>query len=68
MSTFNDIDLEGNDDSCIINSRKIKMHASRFIDIHSVFLGPGEESKWYQGYAVNCGKWDTPCFTYCGGI
>ena len=30
--------------------------ASRFIDRHWVFLGPGEKGKWYQGYAVNCGK------------
>ena len=59
MSMFNDIDLDkkGNGDSCNINSRKIKMYASRFIDRHWVFLGPREKSKWYQGYAVNCGKW-----------
>ena len=58
VHVFNDIDLDkkGNEDSCIINSRKIKMFASRFIDRHWVFLGPGEESKWYEGYAVNCGK------------
>ena len=60
MTMFNDIDLDkkGNEDSCIINSRKIIMYASRFIDGHWVFLGLGEESKWYQGYAVNCGKWE----------
>ena len=59
MSMFNDIDLDkkGNEDSCKINSRKIKMYASRFIDRHWRFLGPGEKSQWYQGYAVNCGKW-----------
>ena len=54
MSMFNDIDLDkkGNEDSCIF-----KMYASRFIDRHWGFLGPGEKSKWYQGYAVNCGNW-----------
>ena len=52
-----DLDKKGNEDSCIISSRKIKMYASRFIDGHWVFLGPGEESKWFQGYAVICGKW-----------
>ena len=59
MSMFNDIDLDKkrNEDSSIINSRKIKMYASRFIDRHWVFLGPGEKSKWYQGYSGNCGKW-----------
>ena len=59
MSMFNDIDLDkkGNEDSCKINSRKIKMYASRFIDRHWGFVGPGEKSKWYQGYAVNCGNW-----------
>ena len=53
MSMFNDINLEKkeNEDSCIF-----KMYASRFIDGHWGFLGPGEKSKWYQGYAVNCGK------------
>ena len=35
------------------------MYASRFNDGHWAFFGPGEESKWYQGRAVNCGgKWD----------
>ena len=38
--------------------KQIKMYALRFIHRHWVFLGPGEESKWYQGYAVNCGKWE----------
>ena len=58
---FNDIDLDkkGNEDSCIINSRKIKIYASRFNDGHWVFFGPRLESKRYQGYAVDCGgKWD----------
>ena len=70
MSMFNDIDSDkkGNEDSCKINSRKIKMYASRFIDRHWGFVGPGEKSKWYQGYAVNCVQMDTPCFTNCGGI
>ena len=61
MSMFNDIDLEkkDNEDSCAITSRKIKEYASNFNDGHWAFLGPGEESKWYQGYATNYGgKWD----------
>ena len=34
------------------------MYASRFIVGHWVFWGLGEESKWYQRYAVSCGKWE----------
>ena len=49
------MDKKGNEDSCITTSRKIKMYASRFNDGHWAFLAPGEESKWYQGYAINCG-------------
>ena len=46
-------------DSCAITSRKIKEYASNFHDGHWAFLGPGEESKWYQGYATNYGgDWD----------
>ena len=59
MSMFNDIDLERKDnkDSCALTSRKIKEYASNFNDGHWAFLGPGEESKWYQGYvAEHCGK------------
>ena len=49
----------GNEDSCAITSRKIKEYASKFNDGHWAFLGPREESKWYQGYATNYGgKWD----------
>ena len=34
-----------------------KEYASNFNDGHWAFLGPGEESKWYQGYvAEHCGK------------
>ena len=41
------------------NLALINEYASRFRDGHWAFLGPGEESKWYQGYAINCGgKWD----------
>ena len=61
MSMFNDIGLErkDNEDSCALTSRKIKEYASNFNDAHWAFLGPGEESKWYQGYAAeNGGKWD----------
>ena len=61
MSMFNDIVLEkkDNEDSCAISSRKIKEYASKFNDVHWAFLGPGEESKWYQGYATDYGcKWD----------
>ena len=55
MSMFNDIVFEkkGNEDSCAIISWKIKEYASKFNDGHWAFLGPGEESKWYQGYATN---------------
>ena len=61
MSMFNDIELErkDNEDSCALTSRKIKEYASKFNDGHWAFLGPGEESKWYQGYAAEYGgKWD----------
>ena len=61
MSMFNDIELWGkdNEDSCALTSRKIKEYASKFNDGRWAFLGPGEESKWYQGYATNHGgKWD----------
>ena len=34
------------------------MFASRFIDRLWAFFGPREESKWYQGYAVNWVKWE----------
>ena len=61
MTMFNDIDLErkDNEDSCALTSREIKEYASHFNDGHWAFLGPGEESKWYPGYAT-CygGKWD----------
>ena len=61
MTMFNDIELEekDNEDSCALTSRKIKEYASNFNEGHRAFLGPGEESKWYQGYATNHGgKWD----------
>ena len=32
--------------------------ASKFNDGHWAFLGPGEESKWYQGSAGCGGEWD----------
>ena len=54
MSMFNDIELEVKDDedSCALTSKKIKAYASTFNDGHLAFLGPGEESQWYQGYAA----------------
>ena len=58
---FNDIVLErkDNEDSCALAPRKIKENASKCNDGHWAFLGPGEESKWYQGYATDYGgKWD----------
>ena len=61
MSMFNDIELErkDNEDSCDPTSRKIKKYASKFNDGHWAFLGPREESKWFQGYAAEYGgKWD----------
>ena len=61
MSMFNDTELErkDNEDSCALTSRKNKKYASKFNDGHWAFLGPGEESKWYQGYAAEFGgKWD----------
>ena len=43
----------------LFTSRKIKEHASNFNDGHWAFFGPGEESKWYRGYAAEFGgKWD----------
>ena len=60
-SMFNDIELEtkDNEDSCALASRKIKEYASKYNDGHWAFLGPGEESKWYSGYAAGYGgKWD----------
>ena len=56
-SMFNDIELEskGNEDYCALTSRKIKEYASFF----TMDLGPGEESKCYQGSAADYGgKWD----------
>ena len=61
MSMFNDIVLEkrDNEDSCANTSRKVKEYASNFNDGHWAFSGPEKKSKWYQGYATNCGgKWD----------
>ena len=61
MSMFNDIDLDkkGNADSCNTTLRRVKEYASRFNDGHWAFLRHGDESKWYQGYAINCGgQWD----------
>ena len=61
MSMFNDIELErkDNEDSCVVTSRKIKEYASKSNDGHWAFLAPGEESKWYHGYAAEYGgKWD----------
>ena len=60
MTMFIDIVQEQkNEDSCVLTSRKIKEYASKFNDGHWAFLGPEEESKWYQGYATNLdGKWD----------
>ena len=61
MSMFNDIvlDKKGNEYSCNTTAREIIEYASGFNDRHSAFLGPGEESTWCQGYAINCGgKWD----------
>ena len=61
MSMFNDIELErkNNEDSCALIPRTNKEYASNFNDGHWAFLGPEEESKWYQGYATNHGgKWD----------
>ena len=58
---FNDIELEGKDNeySCALTLRKIKEFASHFNHGYWAFLGPGEESKWYQGYAADYGgKWD----------
>ena len=61
MSLFNEIvsEKKENEDSCALTSRKIKEYASNFNDGHWAFLGPVEESKWYQGYATDYGgKWD----------
>ena len=61
MSMFKNIVLEkkDNEDSCAFTSRKINEYASNFNDGHWAFLGPGEESKWYQGYVAEYGgKWD----------
>ena len=61
MSMFNDIvqDNKVNEDSCALTSRKIKEYASKLNDGHWAFLGPGEESKWYQGYSINSyGRWN----------
>ena len=61
MSMFNDIELErkDNEDSCALTSRKIKEYASKINNGHLTFLGPREESKWYEGYAAEFGgKWD----------
>ena len=57
MSMFNDIvpEEKDNEDSCALTSRKIKEDASKFKDGHWAFLGPGEESKWDQGYATDDG-------------
>ena len=60
MSMFNDIELErkDNEDSCALTLGKVKEYASTFNDGHWAFLGPGEESKRYQGYAAEYGgKW-----------
>ena len=61
MSMFDDIELErkDNENSCALSSRKIKEYASKFNDGNWAFLGPGEESKRYEGYATDYGaKWD----------
>ena len=45
MSMFNDIivDRRGNDASCTLTSVKIQEYASRFMEGHWAFLGPGGE-------------------------
>ena len=61
ISMFNDVELERKDNEycCALTSKKIKEYASNFHDGHLAFLGRGEESKWYQGYAADYGgKWD----------
>ena len=49
MSMFNDIEWTktGNEENCISNSERVKMHAKRFPRGHWTFLGPGDEKKWY---------------------
>ena len=59
VCTGTKLEWKDNEDSCALSSRKIKEYASNLNDGHWAFLGPGEESKWYQGYATNYGgKWD----------
>ena len=60
MSMFNDIELERKvNEYSALTPRNIKEYASNFNDGHWAFLGPWEESKWYEGYAAEYGgKWD----------
>ena len=57
MSMINDIELErkDNEDSCALTLGKVKEYASTFNDGHWAFLGHGEESNRYQGYAAEYG-------------
>ena len=47
MSMFNDINVDkrGNYTSCTLTSVKIQEDATRFMEGHWAFLGPGEEEK-----------------------
>ena len=60
MSMFNDIDrtMEGNEETCISNSEKVKTYVQRFSQGH--WFGPGDEKKWYgnRNYKPE-GKWDS---------
>ena len=57
MTMFNDTVLEkkANEDFCAHTSRKIMEYASTFNNGLWAFLGPGEEIRWYQGFATHYG-------------
>ena len=45
--------------SVLVLQGRSKSMPPNFNDGHCAFLGPGEESKWYEGYATDYGgKWD----------
>ena len=59
---FNDknVDKRGNDTFCTLTSVKIQECATRFMEGHRTFLGPGKGEKWFRGYDYKPeGRWDS---------
>ena len=49
-----------NDETCVSNAEKVKNNATRLLEWHWTFLGPGSEEKWY-GSSDHARKWQWNC-------